>query len=157
MKQTRAIILAAAAFAAIGASAAFSGKVIEESGAISCVIDKWDEKEPEKGRKLVDYAARCVLVPDDPALAKATEACVGKFDYKPDSTWTASGTCTDTVKGGDQRFLTWEEGSQMKAYTYAFTGGTGAFQGVSGGGTYSYENLTDTLTGGRYKGRMERP
>ena len=34
------------------------------------MTDKWDEKEVEKGHKLVDYAGRCVAIPDDPAAPK---------------------------------------------------------------------------------------
>ena len=30
-------------------------------------------------------------------------------------------------------------------------------KGAKGGGTYTYENLTDTLSGGKYKGKMELP
>jgi hypothetical protein len=39
--------------------------------AIACVADKWDEKEPDKGHKLVDAAMRCVLIPTDHAADKA--------------------------------------------------------------------------------------
>ena len=124
---------------------------------IACVTDKWDEKEPEKGHKLVDYAGRCVLVPDDPAAPKVTEDCVGKYEYMPDESWKASGTCTDTFQGGDKKSVTWEEGSHLKEYPYKTTGGTGKYQGASGGGTYIYENLTDTLSGGTFKGKIELP
>jgi hypothetical protein len=65
--------------------------------------------------------------------------------------------CTRTHKGGDKTFDTWEEGSQLKEYPYKITGGTGKYQGASGGGTYIYENLTETLSGGTYKGTMELP
>ena len=51
----------------------------------------------------------------------------------------------------------WEEGSHLKEYPYKITGGTGKYQGASGGGTYIYENLTDTLAGGRYKGQIVLP
>jgi hypothetical protein len=51
----------------------------------------------------------------------------------------------------------WEEGSHLKEYPYKITGGTGKFQGASGGGTYLYENLTDTLSSGTYKGTMQLP
>ncbi len=74
----------------------------------------------------------------------------------PDQSWKASGTCTETLKGG-KIFDSWEEGSQLKEYTYKFTGGTGEYQGAGGGGTYFYDNLTDTLSGGRYKGKRELP
>jgi hypothetical protein len=50
-----------------------------------------------------------------------------------------------------------EEGSHLKEYTFKITGGAGKYQGASGGRTYSCENLTDTLCGGRYKGKMVLP
>ena len=51
--------------------------------------------------------------------------------------------------------MTWEEGSHLKEYIYKNTGGTGILEGASGGGTYTYDNLTDTLAGGRYKGTIQ--
>ncbi len=134
-----------------------AGKTIDDGGAMACVTDKWDEKEQEKGHKLVDYASRCVLIPDDTTAKKITEDCKGKYEYMPDGSWKANGTCTDNYPGGDKIFLNWEEGSHLKAYPYTKTGGTGKYQGVSGGGTYMYENLTDTLAGGRYKGTIVLP
>lgn len=140
-----------------GTGAAVAGKIVEEAGVLVCVNDKWDEKEPEKGHKLVDYAGRCVSVPDDPAAAKISEDCTGKYEYMPDGSWKSNGTCTATYKGGDKISKTWEEGSGLEEYTYKATSGTGKFQGVKGGGTYMYENLTDALMGGRFKGKMELP
>ena len=71
--------------------------------------------------------------------------------------WKGTGTCTDNYPGGDKISLTWEEGSHLKEYTYTKTSGTGKYQGVKGGGTYMYQNLSDTLSGGRYKGTIELP
>jgi hypothetical protein len=51
--------------------------------------------------------------------------------------------------------MTWEEGSHLKEYTYKNTGGTGTLEGARGGGTYTLEELTDTLLGGKYKGTIE--
>jgi hypothetical protein len=141
----------------LGNGAANAGNIINEAGAIACVNDKWDESEPDKGHKLVEYAGRCVNIPNDSAAEKVTEECVGNYEYMPDESWTGSGTCTRTHKGGDKTFDTWEEGSQLKEYPYKITGGTGKYQGASGGGTYIYENLTDTLSGGTYKGTMKLP
>ena len=45
--------------------------------------------------------------------------------------------------------------SQLKQYPHKITGGTGKYQGASGGGTYIYENLTDTLSGGTFKGAIQ--
>jgi hypothetical protein len=141
----------------LGLSAAHAGPRVDEAGAIACVNDKWDESEPDKGHKLVDYAGRCVNVPNDPSAEKVTEECVGKYEYLPDGSWTGAGTCTRTHKGGDRTYDSFAEGSQLKDYTYIITGGTGKYERATGGGTYSCENLTDTLCGGTYKGVMELP
>ena len=91
--------------------------------------------------------ADAVNVPNDPAAPKNAGDCVGNDEYMPDGSWKGSGTCTYTFKGGDKVNDSWEEGSQLKEYIYKFTGGTGKYQGASGGGTYMYENITDTLAG----------
>jgi hypothetical protein len=151
------LLATSAALLILGSGAANAGQTINDVGAIACVNDKWDVKEPEKGHKLVDYAGRCVTVPDDPAAPKQTMECTGNYEYMPDGSWKGSGTCNHTVKGGDKLTETWEEGSHLKEYTYKWTGGTGKYEGASGGGTYTNEELTDTLLGGRYKGTTELP
>ena len=140
-----------------GSGTAKAEQTIEEVGALVCVMDKWVEKELDKGHKVVDSSARCVDVPDDESDPKYTQVCPGQYEYMPDETWKAIGTCTDTYKSGDTKTEAWEEGSALKEYTYKITGGTGKYQGASGGGTYTYENLTDTLSGGRYKGKIVLP
>ncbi len=67
-----------AALLILGNGAANAGQTINEAGALACVNDKWDEKEPEKGHKLVDYAGRCVHIPDDPAAPKSHGGLRGK-------------------------------------------------------------------------------
>ena len=141
----------------LSSGAANAGKTINEAGALACVTDKWDEKEPEKGHKLVDMAARCIGIPNDPAAPKYAEDCVGKYEYMPDETWKGSSSCTYTFKDGDKMTDTTEEGSALKEYKYTITGGTGKYAGASGGGTYMYENITDTLAGGTYKGKLQLP
>ena len=141
----------------LGSGVANAGQTINDVGAMACVNDKWDEKEPEKGHKLVDFAGRCINVPNDPAAPKNAGDCVGNYEYMPDESWKASGTCTYTFKGGDKLSDSWEEGSHLKEYVYKFTGGTGKYEGASGGGTYVYENITDTLAGGTYKGQLVLP
>ena len=86
----------------LGSGVANAGQTINDVGAMACVNDKWDEKEPEKGHKLVDFAGRCINVPDDPAEPKNAGDCVGKYEYMPDGSWKGSGTCTYTFKGGDK-------------------------------------------------------
>ena len=146
-----------AALLALGPGAAIASKTMEEAGTLACVTDKWEEKEPEKGHKLVDMAARCVGVPTDSAAPKYTEYCVGKYEFMPDESWKGAGTCTYTFKDGDKLYDTMEEGSHLKESTYKITGGTGKYQGASGGGTYVCENLTDTLCGGKYRGKLQLP
>ena len=85
----------------LGAGAALAGSTIQEAGTISCVMDKWDETEKEKGHKVAQAANRCVLIPDDKAAAKVTEDCKGTYEYLPDGSWKAAGTCTDKYPGGD--------------------------------------------------------
>ncbi len=146
---------ATAALSIFAIDAARTDARSEEAGVIVCINDKWDETEPEKGHKLVDYAGRCVKVPDDASAAKVTEECAGKYEYMPDQTWKGSGGCTATFPGGDKVFSTWEESSASKEWPFKVTGGTGKYDKASGGGTYSYDNLTDTLAAGRYKGKWQ--
>jgi hypothetical protein len=157
MRLKQLFVTVPAALLFLGTAPANAGKTIEEAGALACVMDKWDEKEIEKGHKLVDSSARCIDIPNDPADPKYSQVCPGKYEYMPDGSWKASGTCTDTYKDGDTKFESWEEGSHLKDYRYKITGGTGKYKGAGGGGTYIYENLTDTLSGGSYKGTIELP
>ena len=140
----------------LGSGIAIAGEPVKDTGAMACVNDKWDVKEPEKGHKLVDAAMRCVLIPDDPAEPTISQDCVGNYEYMPDESWKGTGTCTDNYPDG-KISLTWQEGSDLKEYTYTKTGGTGKYEGVKGGGTYMYQNLSDTLSGGRYKGTIQLP
>jgi hypothetical protein len=157
MTPARLFITVPAALLVLGPHVALAGTTIEEAGVLVCASDKWDEKEQAKGHKLVDYAGRCVKVPDDPAAAKTTEECVGKYEYMPDGNWKGSGACALTIKGGDTISITWEEGSHLKENLYKATAGSGKFKGVGGGGTYQYDQLTDTLFGGRYNSKWELP
>ena len=56
---------------------ASAGQTIDDVGAMACVNDKWDETEPEKGHKLVDFAGRCINVTTDPAQKNAGD-CLRK-------------------------------------------------------------------------------
>jgi hypothetical protein len=147
----------AAASLVLGNGISNAGQTINEAGAFVCVNDKWDEKEPEKGHKLVDFAGRCVHVPDDPAAEKSTDDCVGTYEYMPDESWKGSGSCTMNFKDKSSITGNWEEGSHLKEYTWTVTGGTGKYNSASGDSTYAYDNLTDTLSGGRYKGTLKLP
>jgi hypothetical protein len=151
------VVAVLAAVPSLSAIPASAGQTINDVGAFACVTDKWDETEREKGHKLVDYAGRCVHIPDDPAAEKSADDCVGKYEYMPDESWKGSGTCTLNFKDKGSITGTWEEGSHLKEYIWTVTGGTGKYEGVKGGSTYVYDNLTDTLSGGRFKGKMDLP
>ena len=75
----------------------------------------------------------------------------------PDGSWNGVGSCTWIFKDGDKVYDTFEEGSHLKDFVYKITGGTGKYQGASGGGTYTQKSPTDALGGGRYKGEMLLP
>jgi hypothetical protein len=157
MKLKHLLVAVPAALLILGSAAANAGKTIDEEGPIVCATDKWNESEPEKGHKLVEYASRCVCVSTDPAVPSRPHDCVGKYEYMPDGSWKGSGTCTSNYKDGDKLYQTFEEGSHLKEYIYKWTGGTGKYEGASGGGTYTYDNLTDTLSAGRFKGTLVLP
>jgi hypothetical protein len=157
MSLKQLFVAVAAAFLILGNGVAIAGETVDIAGAIACVNDKWTESEPDKGHKLADLVQRCVIIPNDPAAPKYTQDCVGKYEYMPDKSWKATGTCTNTYKGGDKRYETFEEGSHLKEYTFKTTGGTGKYEGASGEGRYMYEALTDTLFGGTYKGQLVLP
>jgi hypothetical protein len=91
MKLKHLFVAVPAALLILGSGTANAGETINQAGALACVTDKWDEKEPEKGHKLVDAAARCVDIPNDPAAPKFTQVCEGKYEYMPDESWKATG------------------------------------------------------------------
>jgi hypothetical protein len=152
------VVAVPAAFVLLSNAPANAAQSLPDVGFMACVSDKWDEKEVEKGHKLVDFAGRCISIPTNAADPKSAGDCVGKYEYMPDESWKGSGTCTYKFKDGDTIDDSWEEGSALKeAYTYKYTGGTGKYKGATGGGTYFYENITDTLAGGTFKGTIELP
>jgi hypothetical protein len=159
MKSNQILLVLPAALFVLGNGDAIAGQTINAAGALACVTDKWDEKELENGRKIADFAGRCVAVPDDPAAPKYTEDCKIKYEFMPDEVWRATGTCTWNFKEGDKVYDTIEEGSHLKESVYKITGGTGKYEGASGGGIHSCETLTpdNALCGGRFKGQMVLP
>lgn len=157
MPSKHLLIAVSVATVIIGGSTARAESAVDEAGALACFTDKWDEKEQEKGHKLVDYAARCVGIPDDSSLPKDAESCTGKYEYMPDGSWQGNGTCTRTFAPGDTITDAFAEGSHLKEYVYKVIGGTGKYKGASGGGTYTFDNINDTVGGGRFKGKVILP
>jgi hypothetical protein len=134
----------------------------ESTGKLALVVDKWDPKYVE-GHTLVEYAGRGLGFPDDYTEPWAEGSYVGTYKFMPDGSWTGAGTGTETFKGGDTTYYTWEEGSHLNQNTYKYTGGTGKYEGASGGGTYTlYEDVSGgykpgTLQGCKYKDQIVLP
>ncbi len=61
------LFVAVPALLILGNGVANAAETINDTGALACINDKWDEKEVDKGHKLVDYAGRCINIPADPA------------------------------------------------------------------------------------------
>jgi hypothetical protein len=137
----------------------------EYKDALALVVDKWNVSEPEKGHYLVEYAGRGLGIPDDPTEPPAQGSYLGNYEFKPDGSWTGAGIATETFKGEGTTYYTWKEGSLLTENTYKYTGGTGIYEGVSGGGTYTlYEGVSGgrtytpcTLQGCRYKDKIVFP
>lgn len=158
MSPKQLLLATPAVFFVFGGGPASAAQTIDAAGALACVTDTWDEKELGKDHKTADFAGRCIAVPDDPAAPKYTEDCKIKYEFMPDESWKATGSCTLNFKDGDKVYDTVEEGSHLEDSVYEITGGTGKYEGASGGGTYSCETLTpDTLCGGRFKGQLILP
>ena len=105
MNRRRLSIAVPVTLTILGWGIANAGTTIEKAGAFACVTDKWDEKEVEKGHKLVDAAMRCVLIPTAGSEEQmGAQDCVGKYEYMPDQSWKGSGTCTNTYKSGEKLF-----------------------------------------------------
>lgn len=157
MDRKTLLIAVSASIVLLTGAPAVAERTIAQAGALVCVTDKWTEKEVEKGHKIADAVMRCVAVPDSETEPKYAQDCTGHYEYAADGSWKSEGSCTNTYKDGDKSYETWEEGSHLKQYLYKRTGGTGKYEGVTGGGTYMYEGLTDALFGGRYKGTLHIP
>ena len=128
-------------------------------GGLALVVDKWDARV-ENGDTLVEYAGRGLGIPDDDTEVPAEGSYVGTYKYKNGSL-TGSGIATETFKGEGTTYYTWEEASDFTENTYKYTGGTGIYEGVSGGGTYTntytYDIGPGTLQGCKYKDKIVFP
>ncbi len=60
MNLMQLFVAVAAALFTLGNGMAIAGQTVNEEGILACVNDKWDEKEVDKGHKLVAFAGRCM-------------------------------------------------------------------------------------------------
>jgi hypothetical protein len=84
MNLSQLLVAMPAAFLILGSGAAIADQTVDVAGTITCVMDKWNESEPDKGHKLVDAAMRCVIIPNGSVPPKFVQDCVGKYKYMPD-------------------------------------------------------------------------
>jgi hypothetical protein len=84
MKLEHLFVAVPAALLILGGGSANAGQTVNEAGTVACATDKWDESEPEKGHKLVEYAGRCICIDNDPTAQSRPHECVGKYEYMPD-------------------------------------------------------------------------
>ena len=150
---------AAAALLLIAAGTASAGERIKESGHEAFRTNVWDVLELDEGHSVAWWRGEGVYFDDDPSAAShlSTADCAGTYESMPDETYKGSGFCTYTDRDGDKHFLKWWEGSDMEESRYEYIGGTGKYTGLGGGGTYTAEELTDTLSTFTTKGVMEFP
>ena len=106
-----------------------------------------------------------VQVTTDPAhpFNGATQHCVGvvaNFNGKI----SGNGWCKNvTAKNGDWVLLDWTASEKPGVGTFSFRHGTGAFKGITGGGTYEQTGQTRPIQAGTYqncvkgKGSMKTP
>ena len=66
MIHKRMLLTVPAALLILGNGAANAAQTINEAATMACVNDKWDEKDVDKGHKLVDFGGRCINVPTIP-------------------------------------------------------------------------------------------
>ena len=149
----------AAALLLVAAGAANAGERIEESGHEAFATIVWDELELDEGHSLAWWRGDGVGFDDDPTSPAhlVTADCAGTYEFMPDETYTVTGFCTYTTRDGDKYYLKWWESPGMEEGRYEYTGGTGKFAGITGGGTYTGEELTDTLSTSQFEGVMELP
>ena len=149
-------VVVPATFLILGDGAANAGQTIDKVGAIACVTDKWTETELEQGHKLAENSVqRCALLPTDPSAEKATHELRGKvMSTCLTAAGRAVGPAPTPIRAATKYPKLGRRGLSCKEYIFKFTGGTGKFEGASGGGAYFYESLTDTLAGWRLQGQV---
>ena len=146
-----------AALFVIGNGVAIAGQTVGVAGTIACVTDKRDEKEPEQGTQA---RRRCAAMRRHPRRCRLTEVRSRLRRqvrvHARTRAGRAPGPALATLKGGTGYTI---PGRKVRTSKNTRTNIPVALKvrGASGGGTYMYESLTDTLTGGTYKGQLVLP
>ena len=76
-----------------------------------------------------------IVLANDPSnsIHLASQDCFGTTVIAADGTAIANGYCDAVDADGDRWWISWHNGPD--ANTWAFTGGTGKYEGIKGGGT----------------------
>ena len=120
-----------------------------------------------KERLHIVYEMHGVLAQDSegnfPASSASTR-CVGSFHAIKGAFNNNSGFCVYMDAEGDQWFSTYDSAGQIGQGkgTYTIVGGTGKYQGISGGGEFTYTDMRPVSEGTfqtqtKYKGNWKLP
>ncbi len=149
----------AAALLLVVAGAANAGEKIKFSGNEACHNVFADEVQIAEGHSVGIFHDQCLDFDDDPGAFGhlATGDCVGIYEARPDETYEVNGFCIYTYRDGSTDFEKFWETSEMETGRYEVLGGTGKMAGATGGGTYTCNELTDTLSHCPFSGVTELP
>jgi hypothetical protein len=89
-----------------------------------------------------------------PATNLTTGNCSGLTLTDAEGNWSASGVCSRVDGDGDGYSMSWRQDYTMDAGVWEMVGGTGKWDGVSGGGTYVYTPLAGGAGASTYSGNL---
>ena len=145
--------------AMLAAGAANAGDRITENGHEALVTDLWETLELGEGHSVALWRGRGIAYSDNPdsPMHLAVLDCAGSFEFMADGKSRDSGHCSYTTRDGDKLFDSWWRAPDMEVSRYEWIGGTGKWAGISGGGTYSVTQLSDSLLSIDYSGVLDLP
>ena len=151
------LLLSGALALVLVAPAATASQSIDQSGTEVFTTEVWKNIELGKDRSSAIWQGLGAVEADDPEmpLHRATANCVGIYEFGPGDRSTAQGRCAYTLQDGEKIFLEWGHDQENPQPHYRWTGGTGRYQGASGGGTYALEQLDNGLSVGTFNGTLK--
>lgn len=108
-----------------------------DSGSFSFVTTSSDEMDLGNGQTLMRLVQSGMVFADDPAspLNQSATTCSGSSITKADGSAVVAGHC-DAVDADGDVWTLWYSANQDGG-TWGYMGGTGKFEGIEGGGTFS--------------------
>ena len=108
------------------------------------------------GHSIMRVSSVGVILTDDPKglFNGSKSACAGLFTIAADGKSSAGrGSCGYVDKAGDVYWLSWQ--GTLAGGTYKFDGGTGKFQSLTGGGSYTAVASGDGVSVTKFEGSYE--